>query len=116
MMTPYKVKKDVMRVLPAILPYLYEYPYDFTPYASVMAEQVVDKQPTQSLADALAKVSGNPWKLGNDSPYSLSGATVFYAGPNAPAFATSKRFKYAVGVKLGPQYQFRNLYLVFNII
>lgn len=101
---------------PAKLPYLYEYPFDFTPYAKTLAEQVVGQQPTAELAAALAKVSGDPWSLDFQQPYTLYGATVFYLGPNQAEFATSKRYKYVIGIRLSSYYFNKKMYLVFNVI
>ena len=101
---------------PAKLPYLYEYPFDFTPYARVLADQVVGQTPTAELASALAAVSGHPWTLDFQKEFTLYGARVFYRGPNQAEFATSSRFKYCIGVQLSTYYFSKKLYLVFNVI
>lgn len=101
---------------PAKIPYLYEYPLDFTPYARVMADQAVGQPPTQGLVDALATLTGHPWTTEFQKPYTLYGAKVFYRGPNLKEFATSNRFKYCIGVELSTYYFSRKLYLVFNVL
>ncbi|QXO10298.1 hypothetical protein pEaSNUABM37_00339 [Erwinia phage pEa_SNUABM_37] len=101
---------------PAKIPYLYEYPLDFTPYAKDMAAQAVGQPPTQALADALATLTGHPWTLEFQKPYTLYGAKIFYRGPNLEEFATSNRFAYCIGVQLSTYYFSKKLYLVFNIL
>lgn len=101
---------------PAKLPYLYEYPLDFTPFAKTMAAQVVGQPPTKELAAALAELTGHPWTTEAQQPYTLYGATVFYRGPNKREFATSNRFKFCIGVKLSTYYFSKELYFVFNVL
>lgn len=103
-------------MVPAKLPYMYEYPLDFTPYAKVMAEQVVKQAPTPALTAALATLSGHPWTLEREQPYTLHGATVFYRGPNQREFPTSNRYKYCIGIQLSTYYFSQKLYLVFNVL
>lgn len=101
---------------PAKIPYMYEYPLDFTPYAAVMAAQVTGETPTEELAEALAKLTGHPWTTEFQKTYTLYGAKVFYRGPNMDEFPTSNRFKYCIGIELSSWYHSKKLYLVFNII
>lgn len=101
---------------PVKLPYMYEYPLDFTPYAQVMSAQVVGQQPTKELAEALTKLSGDAWSTEFQKPRTLYGAKVFYRGPNKDEFATSNRFKYCIGIELSSWYFNKKLYLVFNVL
>lgn len=101
---------------PAKIPYLYEYPFDFTPHARVMAEQVVGAEPNAEFVSVLAKVTGDPWTAEFQNPHTLYGSKVFYLGPNKAEFATSKRFKYALGIQLSSYYFSKKLYLVFNVL
>jgi len=103
-------------MVPAKIPYLYEYPFDLTPYVEAIKGQTVGQLPTQALVDAIAKVSGDPWTLAFQQKYTMYGAKVFYLGPNLPEFATSKRYKYVVGIELSTWYFSKRLYFVFNVL
>jgi len=103
-------------MIPAKIPYQYEYPLDFTPYAKVMATQVINQPPTPELAEVLAEITGHPWTTEFQQPYTLYGAKVFYRGPNLPEFPSSNRFSYCIGIELSSWYFNRRLYLVFNIL
>ena len=103
-------------MIPAKIPYMYEYPLDFTPHAATLAAQVVGSAPTPELAAALAELSGDPWTTEFQKPYTLYGAKVFYRGPNTDEFATSNRFRYCVGIELSSWYNHKKLYLVFNVL
>lgn len=99
---------------PALLPLLYEYPYDFTKYASVFSSQEVGKEPTQEVAAALAVMTGDPWTLEPKREFTLYKARVSCLGSNLPAYPTSKRFKKALCITLSVRYNSRSLYLVYN--
>lgn len=101
---------------PAKLPYMYEYPFDFTPHAKVLASQVVGQPPTAELATVLAAESGHPWTTEFQQAYTLYGAKVFYMGPNQSVFPTSNRYKYVIGIQLSSYYFNKKMYLVFNVI
>lgn len=99
---------------PAILPMLYEYPYDFTDYAGVLEAQVVGAEPSSELASVLAKVTGDPWTTEPKQAYTLYKASVTYLGDNLITFPTSKRYDYVLAITLSARYKNRIIYLVFN--
>jgi len=113
MLTP---TKDAGTFALTRLPKLYTYPYDFTPYARLLAQQTVGDPVTQSFVELLAKVTGDPWTLTPKDPYTFFGAKVFYLGKNHPTFPTVTRFAYVLGIELSVRYQAQRLYLVFNVL
>lgn len=99
---------------PALLPLLYEYPYDFTDYSADFLAQLIGTAPDQRVADALREVTGDPWTLEPKKKFTLYKAQVTYVGANQVGFPTSKRYKWVLLVTLSTRYKTRKMYLVFN--
>lgn len=102
------------QTLPAILPLLYEYPYDFSDYSTVLSSQVVGTEPTAELAEVMAKVTKHPWTTTPKQAYTLYKATVTYLGANATEYPTCMRYKQVLIITLSARYKSRKLYLVYN--
>lgn len=99
---------------PAMLPLMYEYPFDFTEYSDILESQKKDLQPTQALADVLKEVTGDPWTTEPKKKYTLYKAKVSYVGANLMGYPTSKRYKYVLFITLSARYKNKAIYLVFN--
>ena len=97
-----------------MLPLLYEYPYDLTPYVSVIKKQTVGEQPTAEFAEVMATVTGDPWTTEPKKAYTVYNAKVGYVGNNLTGFPTSKRFTSVIKITLSVRYKTRDLYFVFN--
>jgi hypothetical protein len=100
----------------ARIPVLYEYRYDFTDYARLLANETVGGEPSQAFAEMFAKVTGDPWSLTPKTPYTLYGAKVLYIGATQKEFPTSKRYPYTLVLQLSSRYNFKKLYLSFKVL
>lgn len=100
----------------ARIPVLYEYPFDFTPHARLLANENVNESPSQAFAEMFATMTGDAWTLTPKTPYTLYGAKVLYIGATKKEFPTSKRYPYTLVLQLSSRYNFRKLYLSFKVL
>lgn len=100
----------------ARIPVLYEYPFDFTPHARLLANEKVGEQPSQAFAEMFAQMTGDPWTLTPKTPYTLYGAKVVSIGVTKKEYPTSKRYPYTLVLQLSSRYNFKKLFLSFKVL
>ena len=80
----------------------YLYPYDFSKYAALLAEQPTETQLSEEIVAVLASVTGDDWTKQSTGDYSAVDAIVEYNGLNdRTSRPTNSRFTHVLVLQLG---------------
>jgi len=82
--------------------YVYGYRYDFSEHYEELLKVVADPEHPvpRDLFEIIAKKTGDDWRLGVESDYSLLGATVIYSGKNSSNMLSNSNYTNLIQIEL----------------